>query len=333
MKEKVLKIFACPECNGDLSVHISAIIESDGEIKEGILCCNNCKTQFAIRNYIPHFVPSENYASSFGFQWNKHARTQLDKFCGQPISKDRFFRVTGWSENLEGQKILEAGCGAGRFTQIAIETGSEVFSFDYSNAVDANLENNGLHDKFHIFQGDIYHIPMQKARFNKIFCFGVLQHCPDPKGAFMSLVPYLQSGGEIVVDIYDLSFRSFVNPKYWLRPITKHLAPEFLYKIVEKVVPKLFPIKMWLTEKIPFGKYPAFFIPIAYHKGFLPYFDKFSYEQLLEWSILDTFDKFAPKYDKPQRISTIRKWFAEAGLKNIEVCYGPNGINGKGVKP
>jgi hypothetical protein len=150
--------------------------------------------------------------------------------------------------------------------------------------------------------------------------------------AFMSLIPYLKSGGEIAIDIYDLTFRAFVNPKYWLKPFTKRLSSERLYKIVEKVVPKLFPFKMWIAEKIPFGKYFAFFIPVAYHKGFLPHADKLTYEQLLKWSILDTFDKFAPKYDKPQRINTVKKWFIEAGLKNIEVCYGPNGINGRGVK-
>jgi hypothetical protein len=97
-------------------------------------------------------------------------------------------------------------------------------------------------------------------------------------------------------------------------------------------VPKVFPIKMWVTEKVPFGKYPAFFIPIAYHKGFIPNIDKFSYDQLLEWSILDTFDKYAPRYDKPQRITTIKKWFLRTGLTNVSVKYGPNGIVAKGVK-
>jgi SAM-dependent methyltransferase len=248
------------------------------------------------------------------------------------MSRDRFFQVTGWNENLKGQKILEAGCGAGRFTQIAIETCADVYSFDYSNAVDANLTNNGLQKRFYPFQADICSIPMKKGGFDKVFCFGVLQHCPDPKKAFMSLIPYLKHGGEIVIDVYDLSFRSFVNPKYWLRPFTKRLSPDKLYKLIQRVVPKLFPVKMWITEKIPSGKYPAFFIPIAYHKGFLPHSDNLTYEQLLEWSILDTFDKFAPKYDKPQRISTVKKWFEEAGLKDIVVYYGPNGINGKGIK-
>ncbi len=333
MKEKALDMFACPECAGNLIFQLSKEVEPNGEIERGTLICRSCNCEFPINNYIPRFVPPENYAKSFGFQWNKHAKAQMDKFCGQPISRERFFRVTEWPENLEGQKILEAGCGAGRFTQFAIETGADVYSFDYSNAVEANITNNGLQANLHLSQADIYHIPLKRASFDKIFCFGVLQHCPNPKKAFLSLIPYLKPGGEIAIDIYDLTLRALVNPKYWLRPFTKRLPPERLYKLVQKVVPKVFPIKMWITEKIPFGKYPAFFIPIAYHKGFLPYFDKFSYEQLLEFSILDTFDKFAPKYDKPQRIETVRKWFAEAGLANIDVRYGPNGINGKGNKP
>ena len=328
----MLDMFFCPECDKKIVLKFASE-ESNDRIKEGILSCNNCKSNFTIKNYIPRFVPSENYANSFGFQWNKHARVQIDKFCRQPISRDRFFRVTEWPENLEGQKILEAGCGAGRFTQLALETGADVYSFDYSNAVEANIANNGLPANLHLFQADIYHIPLKRASFNKIFCFGVLQHCPNPKKAFLSLIPYLKPGGEVAIDIYDLTLRAFLNPKYWLRPFTKRLPHEKLYKLVQKAVPKVFPIKMWITEKIPFGKYPAFFIPIAYHKGFLPYFDNFSYEQLLEFSILDTFDKYAPKYDKPQRLNTVKGRFVEAGLENIEVCYGPNGINGRGVKP
>lgn len=332
MKKEIVNLLVCPMCDSKIAIK-SVVVESNGEIKEGILCCNDCKTQFPIRNYIPRFVPPENYAHSFGFQWNKHVKTQIDKFSGISMSRDRFFQVTKWNENLKGKNILEVGCGAGRFTQIALETGAEVFSFDYSSAIDANLTNNGLQDNLHLFQADIYHIPLQRSFFDKIFCFGVLQHCPDPKKAFMSLIPFLRTGGEIAIDIYDLTFRAFVNPKYWLRPFTKRMSQEQLYKLVQNVVPRLFPIKMWITEKVPFGKYFAFFIPVAYHKGFLPHANKLTYEQLLEWSILDTFDKFAPRYDKPQRLSTVRKWFAKAGLVKVHVDYGPNGIIGRGVKP
>lgn len=213
MKKEIANIYRCPQCFRRITIK-AVLKEINGEIQEGMLYCTNCSSEFVVQNYIPRFVPSENYAHSFGFQWNKHAKTQIDKFSGISMSRDRFFHVTSWVENLVGQRILEAGCGAGRFTQIVIEAGAEVFSFDSSNAVDANFANNGLKDNFHPFQADIYHIPLQRGSFDKIFCFGVLQHCPDSKKAFMSLIPFLRTGGEIAIDIYDLTFRAFVNPKY-----------------------------------------------------------------------------------------------------------------------
>ena len=51
---------------------------------------------FPVINGIPRFVPAENYADSFGFQWNIHDKTQLDSYTGFPISHDRVFGVTGW---------------------------------------------------------------------------------------------------------------------------------------------------------------------------------------------------------------------------------------------
>ena len=66
---------------------------------------------------VPRFVESDGYAASFGFQWQAHARDQLDSSTGATLSRDRFFRGTGWSAQLPGELILEAGCGSGRFTE------------------------------------------------------------------------------------------------------------------------------------------------------------------------------------------------------------------------
>ena len=95
-----------------------------GEIAEGSLACSSCHTTIPILQNIPRFVPSESYASSFGFQWNRFDRLQVDKFMNNDLSRDRFYKTTGWSDRLEGQRILEAGCGAGRFTDLALKAGA-----------------------------------------------------------------------------------------------------------------------------------------------------------------------------------------------------------------
>jgi hypothetical protein len=42
---------------------------------------------------------------------------------------------------------------------------------------------------------------------------------------------------------------------------------------------------------------------------------------------LESFDKVAPKYERPKRLSAVKKWFNKAGLRNIEIIYNPNGFN------
>src|SRR5450432_1793866 len=143
MNQNAVDLFAFIECGSSFFLDATATTENNGNIVEGQLTCTSCGKTFPIVRSMPRFVPSEEYAQSFGYQWNRFDRLQLDRHMGNDLSRERFFKTTQWPERMEGQRILEAGCGMGRFTQIALETGAEVFSFDLSNAVEANFKNNG----------------------------------------------------------------------------------------------------------------------------------------------------------------------------------------------
>ena len=85
---------------------------------------------------VPSFVGDEQYVSAFGIQWLKHSTTQQDSHTGLTITKDRLVRMFGpLYKRLENLNVLEAGCGAGRFTEILIETGSLITAVDLSVAV------------------------------------------------------------------------------------------------------------------------------------------------------------------------------------------------------
>lgn len=317
-----LRDYRCPDCGAELHL-------DDGGAH---LECLPCQNTFHIVNGIPRFVSSENYAENFGFEWNRHSRTQMDSANGTSISRDRFFGVSRWPLELEGERIMEAGCGAGRFTQQALSTGADVFSFDYSNAVDANRAVNGHHPHLRLSQADIYRIPFATESFDRVFCLGVLQHCPDPKGAFRNLLRYVRPGGQLVIDIYHSKPRDWINPAVWLRGITTRMSSERLYRLVQRVVPALLPAKVWMTEHLPFGRYVAFFIPIVSHRGVLEGADKLSWTELIDWAVLDTFDHYSPKYDRGATLRTVQQWVSEADLVDAEVRYGPNGIVARGTK-
>ena len=99
------------------------------------------------RNGIPRFVADDGYAESFGEQWNRWRRVQLDSVTGKPLSRARLFEGTRWPEDLAGETVLEVGCGAGRFTEVLLDAGAEVWAVDASSAVDAARANLGEHER------------------------------------------------------------------------------------------------------------------------------------------------------------------------------------------
>ena len=110
--------------------------------------------KYTVIEDILRFVESESFASSFGLQWNTFKKAQLDSYTKTRISEDRVRTALQMPlESIKGLKIIEAGSGAGRFTEILLKYGAIVYSFDLSNAVSANYENNMPHENLTIFQG------------------------------------------------------------------------------------------------------------------------------------------------------------------------------------
>ncbi|MGQ0810072.1 MAG: class I SAM-dependent methyltransferase [Nitrospiraceae bacterium] len=325
MRRECLETFVFSDSGNRLIVdHIE--VEAGGEIREGLLVEHSGKRSVPIKNFVPRFVGEHSYADSFGLQWNRHRRTQIDRYNGTTISADRFYANTGWSvEELHGQRILEVGCGAGRFTQVMLDAGAEVYALDYSTAVEACWVNNGPHPRLCVIQADIYSMPFKRNYFDKVFCFGVLQHTPDVKRAFMSLPPFVKTGGKLAVDVYVKSrWPTRWTSKYLWRPITKRMSHEWLFRIIEWYVPHWLPFDNWVQQLPRLGQYVIGTIPCWNYTGTLP----LTQEQINEWAILDTFDALAPRYDNPQTITDVRAWFEEAKLLGIDVHYGSNGIVG-----
>ena len=302
----------------------------NGEIAEGGLQCSYCQVIVPIVRNLPRFVSTESYAGNFGFQWNRFDTIQVDKVMRNDLSRERFYKTTGWPTRMEGQRILEAGCGAGRFTQLALETGAEVFSFDLSSAVEAAWRNNVSAPRLSMFQASIYEIPLRKASFDKIFCMGVLQHCPDVAAAFRSLLPFLRPGGEVVIDVYEKE-TGFPSLKRIARPILTPLGTERIYKLLTWVIPPAFELKKALHRIPAIGPHIGKLIPIGpvSHAPRLIYTD----EELKQVKILSALDMYSPVYDQPQSMDAVQQWFDDAGLVEVKLKRGDNGIDAKGKRP
>lgn len=327
MRESALQYLVCPLCHGDLT--IGSVEKRRGEILEAAqLNCVGCQASYPVVRCIPRFVPNENYASGFGFEWTMHAKTQYDSYNRTKLSEQRFFAETCWPRDLAGEVILEVGSGSGRFTEQAASTGAFVVSLDYSYAVEANYASNGAQENVLIVQGDIYALPFRTAYFDKVFCFGMLQHTPDVHKAFLALPPVLKPGGEMVVDVYKKSFlRTNLATKYYVRGLTRNMDPPHLYRLVRSWIDLMWPFARLISRIPRVG-------PSINWRLLIPDYTVWGLQGSLakEWAYLDAFDMLSPRYDAPQTIKTLSNWFQEVGMAEVVIRYGYNGIEGRGKR-
>ena len=270
--------------------------------------------KFPIINSIPRFCEMINYTKSFGYQWNRFDNTQLDSTIKGTYSENRFYKSTNWDpEIISKEKVLEVGSGAGRFTEVFLKTTKGILhSIDFSNAVEANFRNNfKFRDRLKLSQASIYEMPYANNTFDKIFCFGVLQHTPSFEESLRSLVNKAKSGGEIVVDFYPIKgWYTKIHAKYLLRPLTSKLSHESLNWLINSNI-------VWMIKLFNFLcsirlKILTRFIPICDISLFPQNLSK---SKIKEFAIMDTFDVFSPQFDNPMKINRVRELFIQMGCK------------------
>ena len=338
MSPEHLSILRCPECKGELAFappHRSAELTAGPET---LLCPNG--HSHPIAGSIPRFVPDEQYAGNFGFEWNLFNKTQLDEseegsmdqqaddnevinYSGPARrgheSEDTFYHKTGLQpEELEGKRILDAGCGTGRFAAVAAAAGAEVVACDLSQAVEACHQNLGHLPNVQVIQADIFKLPFAPESFDLIYSLGVLHHTPDTRQAFLSLPPLLRPGGKLCAWVYYRQpWRAGLIPPYhlmsdFLRRWTIHWSRERLLKFCHLRARYHRLVRLPLLGRLFLRLWPGSVHPDH------------------EWRVLDTFDWYSPLYQWKHTWEELEGWFGEAGLE--EVTRLPFPVSGWGVR-
>ena len=322
MKKEFLNFLCCPNCNNQLKLIID---EKLGEkIRKGKLICKSkkCNQIYRIDNFIPRFVNSTKYADSFGEQWNRFAKTQLDnKFLNE--SKLRWDSEIGWNnEDLNKKTVIEFGSGAGRFIDLVSRRGAElVVGVDVTSAVDA--AQNSFKNRSNVFfiQADIFNPPIKRNYFDFGYSIGVLHHTPEPEMAFRILASLLNKDGQIGVSLYEIAL--FERPN---RNSLKQCTIELLWAInlwrVEFF--RLFTTK--LPKKVMIA-YCLYFVPFLHYLNKIPFlrylryfFPSTCYKKLpVDWSMCDTMDTYATKIGHMYRHKDVFLWFMKSNIQKIIV--------------
>jgi len=263
------------------------------------------------------FVDQQHYTGSFGFQWLKHDKTQLDDSNSTRSEIDFTYKTGLQLEDLAGKLVLDVGCGMGRYAEVVTRWGAHVVGIDLSAAVEAAARNLADREAT-IFQADVFSLPFAPESFDYIYSLGVLHHTPCCEQAFKKLPELVKPGGGIAIWLY-----SAYNPWYrfsdFYRKITRRMSPRVLHSLCYLAIP-LYWVHAGLRRIPLLGRAVS-----ASLRHLLP----MSFHSEAQWRVLDTFDWYSPWYQSKHTYEEVFRWFESCGLEDLHVGGAPVSVRGR----
>lgn len=308
MRTTLLPLLCCPSCKGELSFTAFSKPDISENIADGIFICRPCQTAYPLVSYVPRFLPDafsrhkifikqheeaivrsgahintqtisalkKDTIKNFGSEWETWNKFGWGEGQTPEGAKRHFdYKVLFTPEEIKGKRVLDAGCGNGRYSKIALDYGAEVISVDLSHAVDAAEKNLHENQKAHIVQADLFTLPFKEGSFDFIFSNGVLMHTGNAKRAFLSLIPLLTKHGKITIHLYHKGNIIYETVDATIRAITTRLPLPLMYHLsklgahIASLIPHTFLHKV-INAFVRFEAHPHYIFdwytaPIATH--------------------------------------------------------------------
>jgi len=117
-----------------------------------------------------------------------------------PHTTLEFDQVLELLDARSGEKILDAGCGTGRYIPALTQAGAHVVGIDFSPNMLAIARNKNPGVEFH--ENDLSRpLPFADQEFDAILCTQVAKHLPVLELAMNEFFRILKPGGRIIVSI------------------------------------------------------------------------------------------------------------------------------------
>jgi SAM-dependent methyltransferase len=327
MKLSLLSLLACPVCGADLKF---ASLDRDprhGDVEEGALACTRCALPFPIRGGIPRLRPpgdvpadADKTRVSFGWEWLRYPGSR-------EIDKPTFLEETMIPpEAFAGKLVLDAGCGMGRYSAVALGLGAEVVAVDMSDSLIRVAEAARRYPKLHAVEADLLRPPFKKRIFDVAYSQGVLHHTSDTHAAFRAVAALVKPAGLLSVWLYGKAgrFRDFAtNP---IRPgrewIVEHRRLAWWIVLLRHIFSDFTRV---FTTRLPVPVTYALCYPLT-ALGAVPgvKYLTFSVDPDFQARLIENFDWVSPPYQWHHTKEELSAWYEEAGFTVLSLL--PHGL-------
>jgi len=145
--------------------------------------------------------------SSFGEEWNAfHGFSESElRYLG-----DKYFDIVTPQMLNSSMKVIDIGCGSGRFIKYLKGRYGKITGIDPSRAIFTANELIGKEENVELIQASTDNIPFPDDHFDFGYSLGVLHHIPDTGKALNDCVKKIRPGGYFLLYLYyNLDNRPF----------------------------------------------------------------------------------------------------------------------------
>jgi SAM-dependent methyltransferase len=328
MKMGLLAWLASPCCGEPLRyARLDRMPDPKADIEDGSLACGACRCEYPILGGVPRLLPpSEDdrrvAATGRSFTW------EWTRYPGSLGEDERVFLEECQLEasDLKGWKVLDAGCGMGRYSLVAASLGAEVTAVDLSESWAALVPVARENPALHVVQGDLIHPPFPPAVFDLVYSHGVLHHTKDARRAFLAVARLVKPDGLLSVWLYGKAgrFADFsTNP---LRPDRAWVGRRrrLAWAVVgwRHVISDLLRV---FTTRLPLALTYLLCYPLAF-LGRLPLIKylTFSVHPRFRVRLIENFDWLSPPFQSHHTKEELAAWCEEAGFDVLK--FLPHGL-------
>jgi SAM-dependent methyltransferase len=219
----------------------------------------------------PRIPASRAIAESFGLEWTTHGTLgRLYASEADLWSEFETFRIP--PDMLQGKRVLDAGCGMGRWSYAIAKSGARyVVGFDLHDGVRAARALTQGTGRVGLLKADVFALPFRTEAFDSVVSVGVLDHTGDTHGAIRGLLPLLRPGGLIFIQVYGTRGEAEDRRMAKLLRVTNRLPNRLLYRLCILVVAARYtPLLKNLIQAVDhfvqivsFGKHRTFWRNVA----------------------------------------------------------------------
>jgi ubiquinone/menaquinone biosynthesis C-methylase UbiE len=132
-------------------------------------------------------------------EWAKRYEAWFETPLGRLVKQYETRLIQGMLRPRPGEKILDAGCGTGVFTQMVLEAGAQVVGLELSGPMLAAAKEKLGRGALSMIQGDMIELPLADESFDKALSVTALEFIADAQGAVRELFRVTRPGGLVVV--------------------------------------------------------------------------------------------------------------------------------------